>query len=417
MITQAHAAVFLGMIGNTVRGNTRPLVAPMRLYGPTLTRTQASDMSAVALGADGVTWTQYAADAARYNGTAQRLLIEGARTNSVTNPRGEGASGATLPTGWTLSATRGLTHTWTRATRGGVEGVDWRMVGTPDSTSAFDLSFEAGQTTTTGISAALSLFYQLVAGTLPFGVLELRNAAESTSGATDFVPDATLRRVENVTVAAGTAYRCRLTVSYASTVTPVDCTVFLGWPQREMSATFASSAMLPVAGTPGASTRSADLVTVTLASLGLPDSGAGTYLWSGVIGQSAPSGINQTIMQIDSGSGTNRFVLVNGAGGSTILPARTTGGSFSAGSPAGTMTAGTVFRVGATVDAGRLAASVNGAAPQAVTGGPTSGLTTLRLGGDSSGASSMFGETVALRTLSRVVGDDELQALVLGMPV
>lgn len=397
----------------TYRRTLGDIMSPGNIGKLSLTRAT----TATSLNSDALTWAEYASGAQRFYGARQRLIIEGARTNSVPNPRGEGASGATLPTGWTLSATRGLTHTFTRHTLNGVEGVIWNMSGTPDSTSAFDLSFEAGETTSAGISNVISVFYATISGTNPFGTLLLRNASETVGSATTMTPSAALQRAINIRTNTGTAYRNRLSPAYPDIVTPVDYSLFLGWPQREMSAAFASTPILPVASSPAASTRNTEMYTATLASLGISDSGAGTYLWSGIIGQAAPNGLNQTLISIDDGTANNRYVLHDPQNTTTAVLFRSNGGAVGSAGSSGSFTPGVAFRAGITVDGtGRVAASLDGGTAVSVSGGVTSGLTTLRLGNTAAGTGAMFGETLALRYLNYPVNDSELQSLTAAMP-
>jgi hypothetical protein len=398
----------------------RNVVVPGAISGlTTFTRAQATGVESAGLGSDGTTWDTYAADTPRFVFPNGGLLIEGQRTNAVTNPRGEGASGtATLPTTWTLSATRGLTHTFTPAVVNGVEGVVWAFSGTPNSTSGTELSFEAGLTSTAGQLCALSLFYQLVAGTNTLSNLTLRNANEAAGTATPFSPDATLRRVTNVTTAVGTVYRCRISFGFPNIVTPVNTSIFLGWPQREQLAAFAATPILPPIGTPGASTRGADIASTLISGFGLTGNGVGTILMRATLPQSAPTGVNQMLFQVDDGSDSNRYVVRNAGGGNTIEILNVVGGV--AGSPVslGSMTPGTTFSVGVTYDAaGRLAGALNAGAVQAVTGGPTSGLTRLLEGssGATGGTEAMHGTIQRLIVLPRLVSDAELRSLVSGL--
>lgn len=394
------------------------LVGPGFLRPPfALTRAQASSASSTGLGSDGATYQAYAADIARFNGTAQRLLIEGARTNSVPNPRCEGATGSTPPTGWTLSTTRGLTHTYTRTTRNGVEGILWQMSGTPNATSGTTLSMEPGETSTAGRTCTLGVFVELVAGsTTNFSSLSLRQQLESAGGATALSPSATFRRVTNTTTAVGTNYRASISFAFANTTTPVDITLFLGWPSREMDATFASSAILPVANTPAASVRSADLVSSSLTNLGIRPNAACTIWGRFMIPQAAPSAATQVLLHLDDGSDTNRIMLRNSPGSSNIVLTRTTGGS-ALDSLAQAITPGTSFTAGITVDgAGNAFFSVNGAAALGVTGTATSGFTTLRLGANSSGDATAFSEFSHLRALPYAVNAAQLQTLVARVP-
>jgi hypothetical protein len=389
------------------------LVSPGAITSP-LTLTRAQTGGAVATG-ESIAWETYGADTPRFVLPNGGLLIEGQRTNAVTNPRGEGASGTgTPPTTWTLSATRGLTHTFTPAVVNGVEGVVWAFSGTPNSTSGTELSFEAGLTSTAGQLCALSLFYQLVAGTNTLVSLTLRNANEAAVTATPFSPDATLRRVTNVTTAVGTVYRCRLSFGFPDTVTPVNTSIFLGWPQREQLAAFAATPILPPIGTPGASTRGADLVSASLSDLGVGSNGACTVLWSGVIPQTSTP-VGQTIFSIHN-NGFDRYILSNVAGTSNLQLDQQIAGAGT-GAFAGTIAANTPFRIGMTVNGiGRAASSLNGAAVAAVTGGPSSGLTTLQLGNTNTSNPAMFGETTRFTVLPRAMSDAELQAAVAAFP-
>jgi hypothetical protein len=391
------------------------LVSPGAITSP-LTLTRAQTGGAVATG-ESIAWETYGADTPRFVIPNGGLLIEGQRTNAVTNPRGEGASGTGAPpTTWTLSATRGLTHTFTPAVVNGVQGVVWAFSGTPNSTSGTELAFEAGLTSTAGQLCALSLFYQLVAGTNTLSSLTLRNANEAAGTATPFSPDATLRRVTNVTTAVGTVYRCRLSFGFPDTVTPVNTSIFLGWPQREQLAAFAATPILPPIGTPGASTRGADLVSASLSDLGVGSNGACTVLWTGRIPQNAPASADQAIFQIDTGATTDRHFVFNAAGGASIQLVCQVSGSTVGSGTAGTMTAGTLFRLGLSADgAGRVALCFNGATPVAVTGAASSALTRL-LVGTGTGSDEMFGETTRFAVLPGSMPDAELQAAVAAFP-
>ena len=117
-------------------------------------------------------------------------------------------------------------------------------------------------------------------------------------------------------------------------------------PQLELGS-FASSPILPPAGSPQATTRGADLVSAILTTLGIRPTGACTLLLTGMLPQAAPAGAAQSLAQLDSGSDASAIVFDNAAGGSTLRVA---------GQTLGTMTAGTPFRIAASIDgAGRVA--------------------------------------------------------------
>lgn len=185
------------------------------------------------------------------------------------------------------------------------------------------------------------------------------------------------------------------------------------WAQLE-AATFASTPILPA--TTGPVTRGPDLISASLVSLGIPPSGACTVLWSGVLPQASPSGTNQVLFQLDDGSENNRYTLRNNPSTLNIVALRSTSGVVASSLVAG-FTAGTLFTVGASIDtSGRIAASVNGGAVVAQTGGPTSALTTFRLGSISTTAGNLFGETARLSILPYALSDAALQAAAAAFP-
>jgi hypothetical protein len=184
------------------------------------------------------------------------------------------------------------------------------------------------------------------------------------------------------------------------------------WGLQAEAGSFASTPILPPVGTPAASLRGAESLPAPLSSLGIAGSGACTVLWRGVIPQAAPAGGQQSIAQIDLGFDSDRFQMRMQAGSSNIEIIRAITGIGQI-VPVGGTTPGTPFRAGFAVNgAGRMAASVNGGAIAAATGGPTSGFTTFRLGARAGGDQNMFGETHTLTVLPRVLSDADLQAAV-----
>ncbi len=360
-------------------------------------------------------WQEYAPNVPRFQGVSQRLLIEGERTNQNTNPRAEGLSAGTpgtRPTNWPALPTGVSTQIVGAATVNGVQGVLVRFFGVPSVTSGQLWPVGgAADVVIAGTTVSNSVFVALYAGSLTnVAQMDLRCASEG--GATNFTPSAAMQRVSNIRVTTGVSSNTTLRWNYVDTVTAVDFTLFVGWPTRE-HAPFPSSPILPAVGTPATSVRSADLQNWTLASLGVAPNGACTILGAAMLPQAAPAGVSQAIVEVDDGSADNRFFIRNDAGGNAVNINRVLGGVAGTTTLAGTMTPGTLFRFGLTIDgAGRIAASFNGGAVVAVTGGPTTGLTTLRAGNNSSGSGPMFGELGSLRVLQGVVSDADLPALV-----
>jgi hypothetical protein len=405
------------------------LVDPGDIFAPlTLTRSQASGAQATALGADGLTWGTVAADVARFDGTARRLLLEGQRIDSLRNPRAVGAvagTPGTLPTNWLLT---GLPSGISSSVVGvvavnGVECLRLRVFGTPAGSANARLEAEpvSGIVAANGQTWTGSAFLRLFAGSQANLGLNLRMMGrDGVFTAYNLVTQAVTLNAA-LARAAATSVFANAAITLASSDLqlvftagqPVDCTFDLGWPQIEQGA-FASSPILPPAGGTGATTRGADLVTVALAALGLPPTGAGTILLRVVLPQAAPAAADQVLLQLDDGSAANRILLRNPAGGSALRLTRVLQGGAAVDAPdLGTFTAGVAVRLGLSVNGlGRVAASLDGAAAQAVLAAPASGLVTLRLGNDSATTAPLNGQVADLQILGEVLSDAELAARV-----
>jgi hypothetical protein len=398
-------------------------------FSATLTRAQTST---VATGTDtSSAIVEYAsADTPRWTGASRRLLIETQRTNSIRNPRCEGAttgavgSGGALPTGWSsFSFPSGITITIVgTGTESGISYVDVRISGTPGASATGRIQFEAPANITASTSQAwAATSYVGLAPTSPAatnatlqaGWIEYTSAIVFVQNSFSTITPTTAalkgqRWVRQASTAAASTARIGPALSVVLTSgAAVDFTLRIGGPQCEQGTT-ASSLILPPVGSPAASTRGQDFVTANFASL-FP-SGAGTLLMAGSL-VDASVGANQTLAQIDDGSGNNR-VLIRSSSSGTFQVLRVTGGVSSSATGAAISDA-TLFRCGMAFDgAGRVAASLNGAAAIAVTGGPTSGLTTPRLGYSDVGALVQSGEFGPVRAYSYAMSDADLAAAV-----
>jgi hypothetical protein len=229
---------------------------------------------------------------------------------------------------------------------------------------------------------------------------------------------ATPRRYQAVVSnAPGTTTGIMHAVTVAVVAGAVDLSLDLFWPQLEQ-ASFASTPILPPVGAPAASTRGADIASTLISDFGLTGNGVGTILMRATLPQSAPTGVNQMLFQVDDGSDSNRYVVRNAGGGNTIEMLHVVDSDGISPVSLGSMTPGTSFSVGVTYDAaGRLAGAFNVGAVSAAAGGPTSGLTRLLEGssGASGGAEAMHGTIQRLIVLPRPVSDAELRSLVSGL--
>jgi hypothetical protein len=409
-----------------------PLIARGEIIAASLTRAQGGGAKSTTLGSDGVTWAEVNADIARFYGAAQRLRREGARTNGVRNPRCEGAvtgTPGTLPTNWTLNAATGLTREVVGSgVANGLPYVDIRVYGTPTATTGQLIAVEtangvpasSGQTWTSSASLALVGGSTTGLTNLRWNVAATNGTSPTESSSTSIIStiSGTLQRfttTRTLNNAGTTNIRAGVEYNYSSGV-PIDFTVRIAAPQMEQ-ALFASTPILPPVGTPGDSTRGADLITAALSDLGIAATGASVWIGEAMIPQAAPAGVDQIIWQMDDGTDNNRIALVNPTGGLTLVLRRTTGGVTVSSASLGTVTAGTAFNLGLAVDgAGRAVARLNTGAMQAVTGCVTSGLTTARCGDNASGTSPLFGELGTTLVSPDILPDRVFAALVAAGP-
>jgi hypothetical protein len=379
------------------------------------------------------TFIEDGVDVPAFRGEFDRLLFQGQRTNSVPNPRCEGVvagTPGTMPTGWFFVVNPAPTVTIAAQTRNGIAGMLLTLSGTAIASASFQTSFHTTYpAASVGQAWTGSFFYQVDSvsgfGATPFvqvRVEERTNAGvQLAASATNAnVPPNTFGRLlhtRTLNNALTEAVRLVLGTSPATVGDACALTMWIGWPQLELGA-FASTPILPATGTPAASTRGADLVSTTLASRGIGGNGACTVIGTAMIPQNAPSGEDQMIVQIDDGTDNNRFRIRNLAGGATIVAGDVNAGSATDATSAGSMTAGTLFRWGISIDGlGRIASCVNGGTVQVSTGGPTSGLTTLRIGNSLAGTAGLFGELGAIRVIPYLVTDAQLTTLVAELPI
>jgi uncharacterized protein YmfQ (DUF2313 family) len=208
-------------------------------------------------------------------------MVEPGATNAVANPRAEGGSPGTPgtpPTGWSLTNTaNGITRQILGATtEDGIPCFDVRYsTAGPSGATALVLGFSgsgvAAPACTPSAPVTGSAFVRVIAGSL--AGLDLRErlvtftaggASTSTQPANATIaPSAAPLRVQRFavtrTLPADAAFcQFRLDAGYSLGV-PFDVTLRIGAPQRE-DGEVATSVILPPIGTPGASTRAADLL-------------------------------------------------------------------------------------------------------------------------------------------------------------
>jgi hypothetical protein len=375
-----------------------------------------------------MTWQLFSADQPRYLLPDRWLEIEGQRRNDIRNPRCEGAvagTPGTAPTNWAMFPTGGVVFNIVGSgTEAGIPYVDIRLSGT--STTGLGVLIRADQTYPTAAQNEVwthSAFVRLVGGSLA-GITNLTMFVTEWTAANVFVTQGSTSftaitggalsggRISHTrTLTGATTGRAGTQIAWTPQISvAIDATFRIGAPQLELGA-FASTPILPPAGAPAVSTRGADLVTAPLASLGIAAGGPATVLVHALMPVAfGTSGVEHTLVQMDDGTENNRFTLLNYSG--TNVGVRRVLSAAASSASLGNMTPGTAFRAGFTISGGRMAGSLNGAAVVAVTGGPTAGLTTIRIGANVTGGLALFGSMGLLRLLPTALADGDLQAAV-----
>lgn len=202
------------------------------------------------------------------------IAIYGQVTNQIRNSTVQGAANGTPgtnPTYWTVNgAGNGLTKSNTLTTVNGIPGIAIRIWGTATATSSFFIAPEAWNSVVAanGQTWTQSAYLAITAGSLGATTFAISPLAYDSGGAGLLVfgasavtPTATLARFVSSGAISGaptTAYaQPRFRVDYANGTT-FDVTIFIGWPQFELSPT-----ATPYIQTSGSvATRSADQLTV-----------------------------------------------------------------------------------------------------------------------------------------------------------
>lgn len=371
------------------------------------------------------TWRELLADYLRFGNdqtTGERLglLVESQRVNLLRNPRAEGASAGspgTLPTNWSSSTTsNGLSRSVVGyETINGVSCVLVRFQGTATATAAFPVLAEAAAVIngTVGQVFAISAFVRMTnAGAAPTLRFNVREVPSNTDYSQVIAAGATGQRfaaTHTVVDAANTSIRPGISLGFASGQV-IDSTVAVGLFQCEL-APFASSPILPAVGSPASATRVADTLTLPLSAAGIGAAGACTIFGEYLLPQQCPQGVNQVLLSIDDGTANNRYRLLNSNSTAQIRAARSLAGA-NLEATVGTMIPGVAFRAALRIDgAGNIAASFNGGAVATVAGGPTAGLSTLRIGHSEAGTNQANGFIKRVGIIPRVVSDAALQLL------
>ncbi|ONH84826.1 hypothetical protein APZ41_002425 [Roseomonas mucosa] len=390
------------------------LVGPRSLHG-SLAVTRAS----TAGGYDAAgNYLELAAGQPRFD-TAGGLIVEEARTNAIRNPRIEGAaagSPGTVPAYWTVTAVAGLTRTLSAGVEAGAPYLDCNFAGTstaagycvvmPEQVGA--AAAAAGQSWTCGVNVAL------VAGSIPSGGnlrLRMQERGDSSSPATDvgFSAAVAAQRVvcTRLLTAAGTTSIVPSVLAYVPSGVAMNFTLRVSLPQLEQ-ATFATTPVLPPAGSRVAQARAADQILCQPAG---GYGGGGTLLVAATLPQAAPAGQPQGLWQVDDGTDANRLILRNT--GTTLTAEIERGGASGAVMTLGSIVPGAAFRAAFAWAAGSQSACMTGGAIQTAAAILPTGLARLLPGHGSGGWNrALNGSVRLLQYLPARLPDTQLQGLV-----
>jgi hypothetical protein len=360
----------------------------------------------------------FGADSPVFSDFNRGLVVQGQRTNHILNPRAEGGtlgvvgSGGVMPPNW--SATAGYTvEIVAFGTMLGLPSVTIRYTSASTPGTQLIQQINSSMVVASGDNILAGITTRLVAGSLA----NVTSTVLATSGTTTVaLPTVSATRVTSYRVASGVggvnmSYR----YNFAAGV-PIDFTVEYAVPTLEF-ALFASTPTMPPVGTPGASTRGADFITAPLESMGIDQNGVCTVIGVVMLPNGAPTGADQTLFGIDDGSDVRAFRLTNTAPGNAIAGGRIASGA-EVSNLMDSMVPGVPFRVGMTVGgAGNAIFSFNGVTSTTLTGGPTSALTTFRVGNNGSNTRPMFGQVIILEWMPFSMTLAELNAAVSALPV
>jgi len=350
------------------------------------------------------------------------ILIEGARTNAIRNPRCEGASAGSpgiTPTHWNGNwSGTGLTREIVgRTTVNGMECIDIRVYGTASAAVANILYFDDTSgvlAAATGQAVTASCFAQMLSFIGPSDVTVTLVLREDNGGSflrqsmVDLKSAATLTRIANtVTCGASTTGAAAGARIGAASGASFDFTIRIGLPQLELGA-FASSPIRPPVSSPASVTRATDLLTTAVGGWFNPSEGT----W--VVASSRPyadaTDTFPRVLQIDDGTNNNRLVIGWATLSSNLRAESIVSGTNQCllGESASQTSASTIAF---SYKANDFAASVNGGAAATDTSGsvPT-GLTTVRFGSRVNDL-QLFGHIRRVSCIPRRVSNAELQVL------
>lgn len=393
----------------------------------TLTRSQVGAVStAISGGGGGTWWQEFGADAPRFGGSANRLMVGGQRTNLNTRSRLVGG------TGWTLN----------NITAGAITGPDGAGAtanrldeGTNNSThfvAGPNISFVSGVSYPASfiVKAGTCTTCQIAYASGPFGLNAFQNFDLTGSGALG-TGGASISNARIVSLGSGWFWISAVAVATATTTSAAAVlgmtnsasavrsptypgtsrTMDVFWSWVENAAPFPSSATLATSE-PNASTRGQDTLTSPFAAL------TTTGLFSTLISFNLPFaavGSDQTILDVHDTTLDNRIRLRNPAGTTDIVLGRTIGGVNVDATVLGSFTPNNPAKVLIASDTSTLFGCLNGGTVQSVAGVPA-GTSVHQLGNNSAGTTPAFVEIGYVDVLPYATAPAAIPAATLAHP-
>lgn len=368
--------------------------------------------------------TSFATDAPRIS-TANGLMIEEARTNSLPNNGTGGAvvgtlgSGGAYPTNWLDVNTRNLVREIVSTrTENGFRITRVRYSGTPNSTGTLGLQYTANTTIVAANAQTwtTSHYIALVAGSMSNATLATRVNEGTSAGAyingsgTNFTPNATLTRYTHTRTLSGGGTVARVWGSFDLSVTnglAVDLTLDIAEPQLEQGA-FASSV---IQTTSAAATRAADLC--SMSPISWFSASEGTFQVEGRTGLMDTAAATSPRLLRVRDSSANNFIelrrqastrqLQSNVNTATVDQCVLDGGVWNDTTTARAALAYRVNDMAASFAGGSVVSDSSGTMP--------SGIDTLRIGAGSSTAGFWNGYVRTVRYWNRRLSNSQLQGI------
>jgi hypothetical protein len=237
--------------------------------GYTVTRGHTPTTATVALPSTAGSFVEYVQNVAKYNRGG--LLVEEARTNLITNPRGENP----LATYWSSAGT-----VIGRGVEDGLDYVDLQFT-SPSATGGFAMGFSVPLASSPTEINTLTFYARVVGGSMT-NITALQMATLYRDGATAALLNATqlITPLANTAPSLASARFIQTTTAPAATVDKIprfrlaasgayDVTVRFAGVQFEVGP-IPTSVILPVRGTPASTTRNADVITRSITPTDYP---------------------------------------------------------------------------------------------------------------------------------------------------